>query len=211
MLNHSGSTIDRLKIIVKWGTFRPWRTLGHVTGGQGGHKNLSPRGDWLPQSRLVLTLSITTEEAGAMGGSCQFHRFLALKPQGVENNQQTCWQVWTLLSPVPRLGKLHRLATREERGTQDRRPRVHQVRQQAAIRLWKIPTPEGHSSLSPYPLGQKNLLLPLDTWSQESLRNWIPSSQSSYSTPGRLSNLGSATSSLPACANWKFQRHGEKH
>jgi len=35
MLNHSGSTIDRLKIIVKWGTFRPWRTLCHVIGGQG--------------------------------------------------------------------------------------------------------------------------------------------------------------------------------
>ena len=35
MLNHSGSTIDRLKIIVKWGTLRPWRTLCHVIGGQG--------------------------------------------------------------------------------------------------------------------------------------------------------------------------------
>jgi len=35
MLNHSGSTIDRLKIIVKWGTFRPGRTLCHVIGGQG--------------------------------------------------------------------------------------------------------------------------------------------------------------------------------
>jgi len=35
MLNHSGSTIDWLKIIVKWGTFRPWRTLCHVLGGQG--------------------------------------------------------------------------------------------------------------------------------------------------------------------------------
>jgi len=39
-----------------------------------------------------------------------------------------------LLSPVPRLGKLHRLATREERGTQAWRPRVHQVREQAAVR-----------------------------------------------------------------------------
>jgi len=26
MLNHNGSTIDRHKIIVKWGIFRPWRT-----------------------------------------------------------------------------------------------------------------------------------------------------------------------------------------
>jgi len=30
-------------------------------------------------------------------------------------------------------------------------------------------------------------------------------------TLGRLSNLGFATSSLPACLNSKFQRSGEKH
>jgi len=70
-----------------------------------------------------------------MGGSCQLHRFLTLQPQGVKNNQQTHWQVWTLLSPVPRLGKLHRLTTSEKRGTQDRGPRVHQARQQGAVRL----------------------------------------------------------------------------
>ena len=70
-----------------------------------------------------------------MGGSCQFHRLVTRNlPQGVETNQQTHWQVWTLLSPVPRLGKFHRLATREERGTQGRRLRVYQVRQQAAVR-----------------------------------------------------------------------------
>jgi len=69
-----------------------------------------------------------------MGGSCQLHRLLALQPQGVENNRQTYWQVWTLLSPVPRVGKFYRLSTREERGTQDRRPRVRQARQQAAVR-----------------------------------------------------------------------------
>jgi len=50
-----------------------------------------------------------------MGEDCQFHRLVALKPQGVETRQQINWQVWTLLVPVPRLGKLHRLATREER------------------------------------------------------------------------------------------------
>jgi len=69
-----------------------------------------------------------------MGGSCQLHRLLALQSQGVENNQQTYWQAWTLLSPVPRLGKFHRLVTREERGTQNLRPRVHQARQQTAVR-----------------------------------------------------------------------------
>jgi len=39
-----------------------------------------------------------------------------------------------VLSPVPRLGELHRLATREERGTQDRGSRVHQASQQEAVR-----------------------------------------------------------------------------
>ena len=79
----------------------------------------SPSGDCLWQSRLDLTLSTTTEEAGAMGGSCQLHRLLAHQPQGMENHQQTYWQVWTLLPPVPRLGKFHRLVIGEERGTQD--------------------------------------------------------------------------------------------
>jgi len=54
-----------------------------------------------------------------MGGSCQLHQFLALQPQGVENHQQTYWQVWTLLPRVPCLSKFHRLAIGEERGTQD--------------------------------------------------------------------------------------------
>jgi len=57
-----------------------------------------------------------------MGGSCQLHRLLTLQLQGVENNQQTYWQVGTLLSPVPYLGKFHRLATCEEQGTQDWQP-----------------------------------------------------------------------------------------
>ena len=61
------------------------------------------------------------------------------------------------------------------------------------------------------PSSRKSLLLPSDAWSQESLRDWIPSSRSFYSTPGRLSNLGSSTSSIPACANSKFQRSGEEH
>ena len=84
-------------------------------------------------------LSTKTEEAGAMGGSCQLHRLLALQPQVVENNQQTYLQVWTLLSPVPGLGKFRRLATCEERGTQGQRPRVHQARQQTAVRPMEEP------------------------------------------------------------------------
>jgi len=51
------------------------------------------------------------------------------------------------------------------------------------------------------PLGQRSFLLPSDIWSRETPRDWIPSSQSLYSLRGQLSNLGFATSSLPACAN----------
>jgi len=63
--------------------------------------------------------------------------------------------------------------------------------------LWKIPKPEGHSiseSFRPEELAAALRRL-------ESLRDWISSSRSSYSMPGRLSNLGFATYSLPACAN----------
>jgi len=66
-----------------------------------------------------------TEETGAMKRSCQFHRLLALYPQSVEHHLQTIWQVWTLLSRVRRLGKLHRLTTCEEQDTHDRGPRVY--------------------------------------------------------------------------------------
>jgi len=51
----------------------------------------------------------------------------------VEKNQQTYWQAWALLSPVPRLGKFHCLATREQGDTQDWQLQVHQARQQAAV------------------------------------------------------------------------------
>jgi len=79
-----------------------------------------------------------------MGGSNKFHRLLALA-QGVENHQQINWQVWTLLSPVPCLAKLHRLATYEERGTQDRgsQPQVHQAGQQGAVRPMEDPNTRG--------------------------------------------------------------------
>jgi len=64
-------------------------------------------------------------------------------------------------------------------------------------------------TVSPKPLGRRSWLLPSDAWSQESLRDWIPFFRRSCSTPGRVSNLGFATSSVPACANSKFQRSGE--
>ena len=52
--------------------------------------------------------------------------------------------------------------------------------------------------------GQRSMLPSSGSWSQESLQVWILSSRSSCSTPGRLSNLGFAISSLPACAKiWR--------
>jgi len=59
--------------------------------------------------------------------------------------------------------------------------------------------------------GQGSLLLFSGAWSQKSLRVWILSSPSSYSTPRRLSNLGFAISSLPPRFNSKFRRSGEEH
>ena len=66
-------------------------------------------------------------------------------------------------------------------------------------------------TVSPNLSGRNSLLLPLDARSQEYTRDWTPSSRSLYSMPGRFSNLGSATSSIPACTNSKFQRSGEEH
>jgi len=85
-----------------------------------------------------------------MGRSCQLNRLLALKPQGVESNQQTYWQVWMPFSPVPRLGKFYRLATREERGTQDGGRESTRLINKELSDLWKIPTPEGHSISEPF-------------------------------------------------------------
>ena len=66
-------------------------------------------------------------------------------------------------------------------------------------------------TVSPNTLYQRSLLLPSDVWSHESLRDWISFSRSLYSTLGRLSNLGFAISSLPACTNSACQRSGEEH
>jgi len=63
----------------------------------------------------------------------------------VEHHQQTYCQVWTFLSPVPLLGKLHCLATPAERGTEDRGRESIRIANKELSDLWKIPTPEGHS------------------------------------------------------------------
>ena len=164
---------------------------------------LSPSRDCLWQNHFVPTVSTTTEEAGAMGGSCQLHWLLALQPQGLENHQQTYWQVWTLLPPVPRLGKFHCLAVGEERGTQDCRPRAHQAHQQGAVRPMEDSNTWGSQYLR---ILQAGRVCCCPQTPEAKKKDGTPSSQSLYSTPGWLSNLGSATSSIPACTN-----SGEKH
>jgi len=80
---------------------------------------------------------------------------------------------------VPRLGKLQRHATREERGTQDR----DHITSPPGWSTRSFPTYGRFQHLrvieSLNPLGRRSLLLPSDAWSQESLRDWIPFSQSS--------------------------------
>jgi len=49
-----------------------------------------------------------------------------------------------LLSPVPRLSKLHRVPTCEERGTQDWEPKSTRLINKDLSDLWKFPTPEGN-------------------------------------------------------------------
>jgi len=63
-------------------------------------------------------------------------------------------------------------------------------------------------TVSLIPLGRSTLLLPSGAWSQESLRDSIPSSRRLYFTPGRLSNLSFGSFSLPACAISRFQISG---
>jgi len=68
--------------------------------------------------------------------------------------------------------------------------------------LWKIPTPERHSISEPFrPEEFAAALRCLKPGKPPGSDSSFPSL---YSTPGRLTNLGSVTSSIPACANSKF-------
>jgi len=68
----------------------------------------------------------------------------------MENHQQTNWQVWALLSPVPRHDKLHCLAIVKNGAhkTEDRKS-TRLVKKELSD-LWKIPTSEGHSISEPF-------------------------------------------------------------
>jgi len=101
-----------------------------------------------------------------------------------------------LFSPVPRLGKLHRLATREERDTQGRGRESTRLVNKELPDLWKILTLEGHSISEPF--RPEELAAALRRLKPGKSLDWIPSSRSSYSTASRISNFGFATSSVPA-------------
>ena len=68
----------------------------------------------------------------------------------MENNQQTYWQVWTLLSHVPRLGKFHHLTTREERAHRTGGRKSNRLVNKQLPDIWMIPSPEGNSISEPF-------------------------------------------------------------
>ena len=70
--------------------------------------------------------------------------------------------------------------------------------------LCKVPTAEGYS-ISDLFYARRASCRPQAPEARK-VRVWIPSSRSLYSTRGRLSNLGFAISSLPACANSKIPK-----
>jgi len=164
-----------------------------------------PSGDW--QSRFVPTIS-AREEAGAME---------AVNSIDLSHSSRKAWRIFNKLTG--RSG--YSFTSAPSRQT----PSSRNLWRTGHTRPW-IANPPGWSArncptygksqhlrvtVSLNPLRRRTLLLPSDAWSQESLRDRTPSSRSSYSTAGRLSNLGFATSSVPACANSKVQKSGEEH
>jgi len=92
--------------------------------------------------------------------------------------------------------------------TSDREP-TRLVNKQLSDLWKKIPTPQGHSIYEPFkPEEFAAALRRLTPGKSPELDSIFPEF---ILAPGRLSNLGSATSSIPACANSKFQRSGEEH
>ena len=107
------------------------RTMCHV-GTKSVRPSIAPSSEH--QWGITLTEPLRPYYLGYNGRSRSDGRKLSIPSTSRTLDQQTCWQVWTLLTPVPRRGKFHRLASREERGTQDRGPRVYQARQQGTVR-----------------------------------------------------------------------------
>ena len=167
-----------------------------------------PSGDRLWYSRFVPTISARIEETE------QWEE--AIKPINFSHTNRTAWR--TISKLTGRSGHSSRLCPVSANSitsqlVENRANRTDGCESIMLVNkelsdLWEIPAPEGHSISEPF--RPEELALLSDTRSQGRSRDCIPSSQSLYSTPGRLSNLGFATSSLLACANSKFQRFGEE-
>jgi len=127
----------------------------------------------------------------------------------VENNQQTNWQVWALLSPVPVLANFitSQLVKNGAHKTMDQKS-SRMVKKELSD-LWKVPTPEGHSISELFK--SEELACALRRLKPGKSPELDSIFRSSYSTPRRLSNPGFATSSVPAYTNSKFQRSREEH
>jgi len=137
-----------------------------------------------------------------MGGSCQFHRLLALwinKLAGRfgRSSLQCPVAANSIASQVVKNGA-HKTGGRES---------TRLVNKELSDR-WKIPIPEGHSISKPFKLEELAALRRLKPEKSPRL----------YSTfPEFILHAGSALkflitiSSLPACVSLKFQRSGEEH
>jgi len=160
----------------------------------------------LPLTELPYLYSFDYNRRSRSDGSCQLHRLLALQLQGMENNQQTYWQVWTLLSPVPLLGKFHHLELVKNR--------IHKTGGRASTRLhnkqlsdpWKIPTPEGHSISEPF--RPETFAAALRRLKPRKSLEWDSIFPKFIPHAGSTLKSCSVTSSIPACTNSKFQRSG---
>ena len=80
-----------------------------------------------------------------MGGSYELHRLLVLYPQGVENSQQTYWQVWTLVSANSIASQLVKNGAHKTGSLESTRLVSKQLSD-----LCKIPKPEGHNISEPF-------------------------------------------------------------
>jgi len=77
-----------------------------------------------------------------MERSFQFHWVLSLQPQGLQHHPQTYWHIRIFFSSVPRISKLRRLTTREERDTKHCVMRAHNPRQQGGCPTYRLGSPK---------------------------------------------------------------------
>ena len=171
----------------------------------------SPSGDCRRQSRLVSLLSRLQQKK-------QERWEEAVNSIDFSHSSRKTWR--TINKLIGRSGRSSRmcpvsvnsiasqLVKNGAHKTSDREP-TRLVNNELSDQL-KIPTPEGHSISEPFrPEEFAAALRRLKPGKSPGLDSIFP--ELTLYTAGRLSNLSSATSSIPACANSKFQRSVEKH